>query len=130
MPKKKVEMGRPSIEISKTQLENLLAIPMCYADQAANVLNVSKDTLERFIRAEYDCTFAALKAQKVDNTRMRLGAKQLDVALKGNIPMLIFLGKQYLNQSDKVESKSEVKVETDNSKQKLEELKLMLKEEI
>ena len=61
---------------------------------------------------------------------MRLGAKQLDMALKGNIPMLIFLGKQYLSQSDKVESKVEAKVQTDNSKQKLEELKAMLKEEI
>ena len=132
MPKAKIypNDGRPQKEIDKMQLENLLAIPMCYADQAANVLNVSIDTLERFIRQEYQCTFAVLKAQKVDNTRMRLGAKQLDVALKGSIPMLIFLGKQYLNQSDKVETKSEVKVETDNSKQKLEELKAMLKEEI
>lgn len=123
-------MGRPKIMIDKTQLERLLSIPLCYLENAAAVLNCSPDTVENFIRDEYNCTFSELKKQKTEGMKMTLAAKQLDLALKGDRVMLIWAGKQYLGQSDKHESKSEVKVETDNSKQKLEELKAMLKEEI
>lgn len=37
------------------------------------------------------------------NLRERLRRKQLDVALRGNVAMLIWLGKQYLNQAEKTD---------------------------
>ncbi len=36
------------------------------------------------------------------NLRKRLKKKQIDVAMSGNVAMLIWLGKQYLDQSEKV----------------------------
>lgn len=39
--------------------------------------------------------------------KTRLRKAQINLALSGNAVMLIFLGKQYLNQSDQVEAKVE-----------------------
>ena len=42
--------------------------------------------------------------------KLKLRRKQFQVAMKGNIIMLIWLGKQMLGQADKVENKSESKL--------------------
>lgn len=41
--------------------------------------------------------------------KMKLKKKQMEVAMDGNVVMLIWLGKQYLNQSEKSEEKNEIK---------------------
>lgn len=42
--------------------------------------------------------------------KQRLRRKQIDVALKGNITMLIWLGKQYLGQAEKVEESGDYEI--------------------
>ena len=44
------------------------------------------------------------------NLKTRLKRKQIDVALKGNVPMLIWLGKQYLDQKDTSQETNEIKI--------------------
>ena len=44
------------------------------------------------------------------NLKKRLKRKQIEVAMKGNVTMLIWLGKQYLGQAEKVEGSGELKV--------------------
>jgi hypothetical protein len=41
---------------------------------------------------------------------MRLRVKQIQTAMKGNAALLIFLGKQYLNQADKLEQAGKVEM--------------------
>lgn len=49
---------------------------------------------------------------------MQLRDWQLQAAKKGNVAMLIFLGKQYLGQSDKIETDDNLKVTVTNEKDK------------
>lgn len=44
------------------------------------------------------------------NLRQRLKRKQIDVALGGNVSMLIWLGKQYLGQADKLDENGEYEI--------------------
>jgi hypothetical protein len=48
-------------------------------------------------------TFAEYFGQKRKIGRISLRRKQWEVATAGNIPMLIWLGKQYLDQKDRHE---------------------------
>lgn len=104
----KPKMGAPKKEIDKDLFEVLMGIPFVDSESLAAVFKVSTDTISRFVKAEYSVTFAELKAQKRGNIKLKLAAKQYEVAMKGNISMLIWLGKQYLGQAEKQEVKSEV----------------------
>jgi len=44
------------------------------------------------------------------NLKERLRKKQITVALKGNISMLIWLGKQYLGQSEKIQEAGDYEI--------------------
>jgi len=98
------KMGRPKIEINEKLFDQLIQLPLIKAD-FAHAFNCSEDTLENYVKARFECTFSALQAQKRQILKRNLFAKQLEIALKGNVAMLIFLGKNYLGQSDKLETK-------------------------
>ena len=44
------------------------------------------------------------------NLKQRLKRKQIDVALGGNVSMLIWLGKNYLGQADKMDENGEYEI--------------------
>ena len=44
------------------------------------------------------------------NLKQRLKRKQIDVALAGNVSMLIWLGKNYLGQADKLDENGEYEI--------------------
>ena len=48
--------------------------------------------------------------------KQRLKKKQIQVALSGNVVMLIWLGKQYLGQTDKVEETGDYKIVVNRKK--------------
>jgi len=87
--------GRPRAKLDKERIEQLAAVGLTVSEIAV-IEGVSKKTIDR----------RALK--EVENGRQRLHAslkrKQVEVALAGNTTMLIWLGKQYLDQSDKVDN--------------------------
>lgn len=66
----------------------------------ATILGCSTDTLHR--------RFAAVIKRGREQGNHSLRLKQYQKAMEGNPTMLIWLGKQYLGQSDKVESKSDL----------------------
>lgn len=88
-------MARPVKEIDPKQLESLAAIH-CSNEEMASVLGVHKRTLER--------RYAAVIAQGRNKGKMSLKRKRYDVAMQGNVPMLIWLSKQFLGETDKVSS--------------------------
>jgi hypothetical protein len=87
-------MARPKKQIDPEQVKKLAAIN-CSHEEIGAVLGCSPDTLER--------RFAAAIKEGRAQGRMSLKRKQFDLAMSGNVTMLIWLGKQLLGQADKQE---------------------------
>ncbi len=92
------------IPIDEKQVERMAAIG-CTDTEIATVLNISESYLKR----------RAADALKRGRARLKrsLRRKQVHLAMKGNVPMLIWLGKQYLNQRDRqdvTQSGEEIKI--------------------
>jgi hypothetical protein len=88
-------MGRPRLQVDEKLLEDLASIG-CTTPEMATILGVSEDTLER--------RFAGIIEKGRADLDMSLRRQQVSVARTGNVTMLIWLGKQRLGQSDKVEN--------------------------
>jgi hypothetical protein len=86
-------MARPKKDLDPRLVKRLIGAGLSVEEVAA-VLECSKRTLEtRFC--------AALKEGRTRrNARLRL--RQFQAAMAGSVPMLIWLGKQYLGQRDRV----------------------------
>lgn len=100
------KVGRPPFEsskIDKQDLEKLLLIYMS-VEEAANWFDVSVMTLTRFIKRHYKCNFVEFRDKRFVRTRVSIKRKQIEKALTGDNTMLIWVGKQYLDQKDQQES--------------------------
>jgi hypothetical protein len=84
-------MGRPKKNIDPLQVEKLAAINCSYAEMAA-VLNCSVDLLQR--------RFPQVIEKGRETGKMSLKRKQYEVAMSGNVTMLIWLGKIILGQRE------------------------------
>jgi hypothetical protein len=63
-------------------------------------LNIHDDTLEKYVKVQYGEGFAVVyKKLSVDGI-ISIRRMQFKKAQEGNVPMLIWLGKQYLGQSE------------------------------
>lgn len=94
--------GRPKIEIDTEEFEKLCYI-QCTKDEIAYWFNCSPDTIEGFCKKHYNETFSATYKKYSANGKMSLRRTQFRLAEK-NPTMAIWLGKQYLGQTDKVEN--------------------------
>ena len=86
--------GRPKKEIDYKIVEELSNI-QCTQEEIASVLNISVRTLQR------DEEFCRIYKNGMDNGKMSLRRMQWGAAKQGNTTMLVWLGKQYLGQTDK-----------------------------
>ena len=84
-------MARPPKQINGSEVTKLAEIG-CSALQIATVMDCSVDTLQR--------RFVVNLAKGRQNLKMKLRRRQIRAALDGNITLLIWLGKQYLGQTD------------------------------
>ena len=94
--------GRPPIEIDVRQFENLCGL-QCTAEEIASFFNCSVDTIERWCVKQYEMSFAEVFKIKRGVGKISLRRSQMKLAEKYPA-MAIFLGKQYLDQTDKVET--------------------------
>jgi hypothetical protein len=95
-------MARPKLKLDESLIERLAAIH-CPLIEIAAALNVHPDTL----RDRYSTLIDKGRA-KGKQTLRRI---QWDAAQKGNVVMMIWLGKQLLGQSDKVETENKTIVD-------------------
>lgn len=95
-------MARPKAQVDPNQVEQLGAIG-CTNEEIAAYLGVSHDVIER----RFEC--AIKKGRLKGHTSLK--RKQYEVAMSGNVGMLIWLGKQYLGQREPRELE-EVKFES------------------
>lgn len=87
-------MGRPRLLLPERQIE-LAASWGCTLEEIARLMDCGKDVL---IERYSDCMNRGRA-----NLASSLKRKQVQIALEGNTTMLIWLGKQYLGQSDKTD---------------------------
>lgn len=81
----------------------MLAAQCDSGELIASLIGTTFDTLARACEREKKMRFAEYAKIKRGSGRERVRKKQLDMALKGNVALLIWLGKQYLGQSDKIQ---------------------------
>jgi len=96
------EMGRPRIEIDWKEFDKLCGM-QCTLVEIAGWFDCSEDTIERRVKEEYGITFAEHYRKRSSKGKISLRRRQLEVAMSGNPTMLIWLGKQMLNQKDRHE---------------------------
>ena len=86
-------------------IENMIEKMASYGltnKEIAILMNINEATLGR----NYDINLTKGKA----NLREKLKRKQITVALGGNVTMLIWLGKQYLEQTEQIKDSGELRI--------------------
>lgn len=91
--------GRPRIEIDEKQFKGLCSI-QCTLEEISNWFKCSEDTIERWCKRELKMSFADAYKKYSVGGKISLRRYQMKMA-EHNVTMAIWLGKQYLGQSDK-----------------------------
>ena len=119
-------MARPSKDLENMEFDgwDQLDALIIWASQeyCCEKLGVNTDTLTRKIKEAHGMGFAEYKRKRQEPMRINLLKKQYDVAMSGNVSMLIWLGKQHLGQSDKAENAIDISKIQINKDQKDSEL--------
>lgn len=92
--------GRPKIQIDFETVNKLCKI-QCIGEEIASILGISYDTLELRIKSDYSMSFTEYYKKESAGGKASLRRMQWKAAEKGNPTMLVWLGKQYLQQTDK-----------------------------
>jgi hypothetical protein len=93
------ERGRPDVEIDLEVLKKLCVLD-CSNEELAAAFGCSERTI---VSRRRDPEFAAAMNLGKALGNISIRRKQHRTALKGNVPMLIFLGKQRLGQKDRID---------------------------
>ncbi len=103
MEKEKDKGGRPRIEMTEEMYGKITGIStmQCPDEEVAAFLGMSYSTFKRR-KAEDPRLVEAIESGR-DHGRQALRAAQWSKAIDGNVTMMIWLGKQYLGQSDKTD---------------------------
>lgn len=115
------KMGRPKKDIDPDKFEKLCSI-MCTEEEIAGFFDCSIDTINNFCKNQYGMTFSDAFKKYSAKGKMSLRRIQFKLA-ETNASMAIFLGKNYLGQTDKAEFEiGKTKAETELTKAKTAEL--------
>jgi len=96
----KNKVGRPNVVIDYETVEKLAGI-MCTQEEISSYLGISVRALQN------DKEFMRVYKKAIDTGKMSLRRSQMTLATGGNTTMANWLGKQYLGQTDKLETKNE-----------------------
>ena len=94
-------MARPRAEISQIEFEKLCGL-QCTQEEICGWFEVCSDTLESWCKRTYEMNFSEVFKEKRGVGKISLRRSQFRLAKK-NANMAIWLGKQYLGQSDRGE---------------------------
>lgn len=92
--------GRPKKKIDQQQFENLCAL-QCTKEEICGWFDLTDKTLENWCNDTYGQHFSEVFAKKRGHGKISLRRAQFQLAQK-SASMAIFLGKNYLGQSDSV----------------------------
>ena len=91
--------GTKLTEIDWPTVDNMCAIH-CTGEEMASILSIDYDTLSRACKRDHKVKLAEYIKQKSASGKMSLRRKQYSTAIGGNVTMLIWLGKNWLGQTD------------------------------
>ena len=94
-------MARPRIEIDEKNFKQLCAL-QCTLSEIASFFDCNESTIERWCKRELKMDFADAFKKYSAGGKMSLRRWQFKMA-EHNCAMAIFLGKNWLGQSDKIE---------------------------
>jgi|TARA_R110000787_G_scaffold108943_1_gene217374 hypothetical protein len=94
-----------TIFIDWEKVDNMCAI-QCTGEEIAGVLDIDYDTLSSACKREKNLLFSDYIGQKKSGGKMSLRRKQYSTAMAGNATMLVWLGKNWLGQTDKLDTTS------------------------
>jgi len=119
-------MARPKKKIDWKEVDKYLVAGATGTEVAA-VLGIHPETLYGRCKEEHKIGFSDYLQQKREKGDSMLKLKQFEQAMEGDRGMLVWLGKNRLNQSDKKEVKHDASVEVDTkadlTKLSIDELK-------
>lgn len=101
----KSKIGRPKKEIDQKQFEEMCKI-QCTEEEICNILDVGVDKLLRWCMETYNDTFTNTYKKLSANGKMSLRRFQYQLAQR-SASMGIWLGKQYLGQTDNIDSRND-----------------------
>lgn len=93
-------MARPKANIDWLKVDRYLQA-QCEGTGIAGLLGINPETLYRHCQEKHKMGFDAYSAIKKSEGKELLRGKQFEMAMKGNTAMVIWLGKQYLEQREK-----------------------------
>lgn len=105
-------VGRPK-SLDSVDLEQVALLGRFRAthETMAEHFDVCVRTIERYMKDE-ESEFCRVYKKAFSECKMSIAEAQVNAALEGNATLLIWLGKQHLNQVDKQEVKQEVELKT------------------
>jgi hypothetical protein len=103
-------MGRPKTNIDWNKVNGYLQA-QCDGVGIAGLLGIHPNTLYRLCEEKYKISFSEYSAQKKAEGKELLRAKQFQVAMEGDKTMLVWLGKQYAGQRDKIDNEHQGKIQ-------------------
>lgn len=92
-------MGRPPIRVDWEKFEFACRLLATMAE-ICGLLKISEAALQRKIKEKYGDTFEGTLKRLSGEAKVSLRRKQMQVAMEGNVSMLIWLGKNILDQKD------------------------------
>lgn len=92
-------MARPRKEIDKREFEKLCAL-QCTEDEICDWFDTTRKTIDSWCKRTYKASFSTVFGQKRGKGKVSLRRMQFQLAQK-SAAMAIFLGKNYLGQTDK-----------------------------
>lgn len=114
-------MPRPLKEIDAKQFEKLCGL-QCTKLEICGWFDITDKTLESWCKRTYGKGFSETFEEKRAAGKISLRRAQYELALKGNATMLIWLGRNYLGQSEDVTVKANVALDDDGLSKSLREL--------
>ena len=131
--KVKKKMGRPLKQIDKRIFEGLCRM-QCTQEEIADAFDCDADTLTAWCKRTYfdsngdGMNFSDVFRQKRGQGKVSLRRMQWKTAEAGNVTMQIFLGKNFLGQSDKQEIEHSGEINNPMSELTVEELRKLANE--
>ena len=114
-------MPRPLKEIDAKQFEKLCGL-QCTKLEICGWFDITDKTLENWCKRTYGKGFSETFEEKRASGKISLRRAQYELALKGNATMLIWLGRNYLGQSEDVTVKANVALDDDGLSKSLREM--------
>ena len=111
--------GRPRTRLNYKTLKPLCEI-LCTGEECAAIMEIDYEVLNNNLKADGHGGFKDYFKKYSSEGKSSLRRKQFLSALDGNVTMLIWLGKQHLDQKDKHEVESTIIDKTKQSTKYLE----------